>query len=110
MADGGKVTSDAPRAPRAAPHSDSTTTTLTTKMATPVLFGLGALAAGLAGRHFLRSSRGAAEQWVKGGFKAKMDRREAVAILGLKCVRFFVASLYGADIAYIEMVRLCRRG
>ncbi|EPQ54330.1 hypothetical protein GLOTRDRAFT_44514 [Gloeophyllum trabeum ATCC 11539] len=26
----------------------------------------------------------AAEQWVKGGFKSKMDRNEAVAILGLK--------------------------
>lgn len=31
-------------------------------------------------------AKGAAEQWVKGGFKAKMDRREAIAILGLKCV------------------------
>ncbi|VDB83733.1 unnamed protein product [Peniophora sp. CBMAI 1063] len=53
-------------------------------MATAVTIGLGALAAGLAGRHFLRSGRGAAEQWVKGGFRAKMDRREAIQILGLK--------------------------
>jgi DnaJ homolog subfamily C member 19 len=54
-------------------------------MATPFLVGIGAIAAGLAGRHFLRrSARGAADQWVKGGFKAKMDRKEALAILGLK--------------------------
>ncbi|TRM64356.1 hypothetical protein BD626DRAFT_361618, partial [Schizophyllum amplum] len=25
-----------------------------------------------------------AEQWVKGGFKAKMDRKEALQVLGLK--------------------------
>ena len=62
----------------------TTTTTTTTTMATAVTIGLGALAAGLAGRHFLRSGRGAAEQWVKGGFRAKMDRREAIQILGLK--------------------------
>jgi DnaJ family protein C protein 19 len=56
-------------------------------MATPFFVGIGAIAAGLAGRHFLRrSGRGAAEQWVKGGFKAKMDRKEAMAILGLKYV------------------------
>ncbi len=55
-------------------------------MATPFLIGIGAIAAGLAGRHFLRrSAMGAADQWVKGGFKAKMDRKEAIAILGLKC-------------------------
>jgi DnaJ family protein C protein 19 len=56
-------------------------------MATPIFLGIGAIAAGLAGRHFLRHrAMGAAEQWVKGGFKAKMDRKEALAILGLKCV------------------------
>jgi uncharacterized membrane protein YgdD (TMEM256/DUF423 family) len=55
-------------------------------MATPFFIGIGAIAAGLAGRHFLRrSAMGAADQWVKGGFKAKMDRKEALAILGLKC-------------------------
>ena len=26
------------------------------------------------------------EKWVRGGFKSKMDRQEAIAILGLKCV------------------------
>ena len=58
-------------------------------MATPFFIGIGAIAAGLAGRHFLRrSARGAADQWVKGGFKAKMDRKEAMAILGLKCVYY----------------------
>lgn len=56
-------------------------------MATPFVLGIGAIAAGLAGRHFLRRrAMGAADQWVKGGFKAKMDRKEALAILGLKCI------------------------
>jgi len=57
-------------------------------MATPILFGVGAIAAALTGRHLIRkglfSGKGAAEQWVKGGFKAKMDRKEAIAVLGLK--------------------------
>ncbi|KAN0107518.1 hypothetical protein V8E52_010036 [Russula decolorans] len=54
-------------------------------MATPFLVGIGAIAAGLAGRHILRRrAMGAADQWVKGGFKSKMDRKEALAILGLK--------------------------
>ena len=45
-------------------------------MATPFLVGIGAIAAGLAGRHILRRrAMGAADQWVKGGFKSKMDRR-----------------------------------
>jgi DnaJ homolog subfamily C member 19 len=56
-------------------------------MATPFLIGIGAIATGLVGRHLLRrSAMGAADQWVKGGFKAKMDRKEALAILGLKYV------------------------
>ena len=56
-------------------------------MATPFFIGIGAIAAGLVGRHFLRrSARGAADQWVKGGFKEKMDMKEALAILGLKYV------------------------
>ncbi|KAF8554477.1 hypothetical protein OG21DRAFT_1412524 [Imleria badia] len=56
-------------------------------MATPVIVGLGAVTAALVGRHLIRSGvigKGAAEQWVKGGFRAKMDRKEAIAILGLK--------------------------
>ena len=58
-------------------------------MATPVVVGLGAVTAALVGRHLIRSGvigKGAADQWVKGGFKAKMDRKEAIAILGIKCV------------------------
>jgi DnaJ family protein C protein 19 len=58
-------------------------------MSTPILIGVGAIAAALAGRTLIRrgiiSGKGAAEQWVKGGFQAKMDRNEAIAILGLKC-------------------------
>ncbi|KAF9810063.1 hypothetical protein IEO21_07145 [Rhodonia placenta] len=54
-------------------------------MATPILLGFGAIAAAVAGRQIMRrAGQGAAEQWVKGGFKAKMDRKEAIAILGLK--------------------------
>ncbi|KAI9639529.1 uncharacterized protein MKK02DRAFT_39837 [Dioszegia hungarica] len=48
--------------------------------------GLGILGAGLAGRvayQLLRGGKGAAEQFVKGGFKAKMDKAEAMAVLGL---------------------------
>ncbi|PAV16512.1 protein related to Mitochondrial chaperone [Pyrrhoderma noxium] len=54
-------------------------------MATPFLVGIGAIGAALAGRHLLRAgaSRGAKE-FVKGGFKTKMDRKEAIEILGLK--------------------------
>ncbi|KAI6042883.1 hypothetical protein EDC04DRAFT_2655221 [Pisolithus marmoratus] len=56
-------------------------------MATPVIVGLGAITAALVGRHLVRSGaigKRAADQWVKGGFKAKMDRKEAIAILGLR--------------------------
>ncbi|KAI6155120.1 hypothetical protein BKA82DRAFT_996693 [Pisolithus tinctorius] len=56
-------------------------------MATPVIVGLGAITAALVGRHLVRSGvigKRAADEWVKGGFKAKMDRREAIAVLGLK--------------------------
>lgn len=56
-------------------------------MATPVVIGVGAIAAALVGRTlFRRAASKAAEEWVKGGFKAKMDRKEAIAVLGLKCV------------------------
>ncbi|KAE9396028.1 hypothetical protein BT96DRAFT_997072 [Gymnopus androsaceus JB14] len=54
-------------------------------MTTPFIVGAGAIAAALAGRHFLRrAGKGAADQWAKGGFKAKLDRTEAIEILGLK--------------------------
>lgn len=59
-------------------------------MATPIIVGVGAIATALVGRHLMKkgvfAGKNAAEQWVKGGFKAKMDRKEAVAILGLKWV------------------------
>ncbi|KAH0833020.1 hypothetical protein J3R83DRAFT_12005 [Lanmaoa asiatica] len=58
-------------------------------MATPVIVGLGAVTAALVGRHLIRSGvigKGAVDQWARGGFKAKMDRKEAIAILGLRCV------------------------
>ncbi|PIL35586.1 transporter [Ganoderma sinense ZZ0214-1] len=57
-------------------------------MSTPIIVGVGAIAAAIAGRSLVRrglfGGKNAAEQWVKGGFKAKMDRKEAIAILGLK--------------------------
>lgn len=66
-------------------------------MATPLLIGLGAVGAALAGRQLMRSGmiggRRAADQWAKGGFKAKMDRKEAIAILGLTCVLSLQASV-----------------
>ncbi|KAL5503961.1 PAM18 [Sanghuangporus sanghuang] len=53
-------------------------------MATPFLVGVGAIGAAVIGRQLMRASARGAEQFVKGGFKAKMDRKEAIAILGLK--------------------------
>ncbi|KAG6813954.1 hypothetical protein H0H92_005209 [Tricholoma furcatifolium] len=57
-------------------------------MATPIILGVSAVAAAVLGRSFIKQGlflgRGAADQWVKGGFRAKMDRKEALLILGLK--------------------------
>jgi hypothetical protein len=59
-------------------------------MATPIIVGIGAISAAFLGRSFIRrglfARRGTAQEWVKGGFKAKMDRKEAISILGLRCV------------------------
>ena len=61
-------------------------------MTTPLIIGIGAITAAVVGRSLMRrglfAGRGAAEEWVKGGFKAKMDRKEAITILGLRCVCF----------------------
>ena len=68
----------------------SLTLLLSHRMATPLLVGVGAVAAALAGRHLIKSGviggKRGADQWIRGGFKAKMDRKEAIQILGLKCV------------------------
>jgi DnaJ family protein C protein 19 len=57
-------------------------------MATTVVLGVGAVAAAILGRSIVRHGffvgRGAAEEFVKGGFRAKMERKEAIQILGLK--------------------------
>ncbi|KAF8529828.1 hypothetical protein JB92DRAFT_3086903 [Gautieria morchelliformis] len=59
-------------------------------MATPIILGIGAIAAAVTGRHLVRTGvlrfggANAAEQWVKGGFRQRMDRKEAIAILGLR--------------------------
>jgi DnaJ family protein C protein 19 len=49
--------------------------------------GLGILGAGLGGRvayQMFRASRGGTEQFLRGGFKAKMDKSEALQVLGLR--------------------------
>lgn len=59
-------------------------------MASVLSLGLGLLGAGLAGRvvfQMMRAGKGGAEQFVKGGFKGKMDKVEAMQILGLRCVK-----------------------
>jgi DnaJ family protein C protein 19 len=56
-------------------------------MATATILGVSAVAAAVLGRSFIRQGlfvRRGAEEWVKGGFKAKMDRSEAIEVLGLK--------------------------
>ncbi|KAL1405444.1 mitochondrial import inner membrane translocase subunit TIM14 [Vanrija albida] len=56
-------------------------------MASPLVIGLGTIGAAFAGRVLYQSLRGGArgaDKWVKGGFKAKMDKAEAIAVLGLK--------------------------
>lgn len=67
-------------------------------MASPIILGVGAVAAALVGRQLFKSGviggKRGAEQWVKGGFRAKMDRAEAIQILGLKCVCRFAPYLY----------------
>jgi hypothetical protein len=61
-------------------------------MATPVILGVSAVAAAILGRSIIQRGlflgKNGAEQWVKGGFRAKMDRKEAIAILGLKYARY----------------------
>ena len=50
--------------------------------------GVDGISTAVGGRLLIRrglfGEKNAAEQWVKGGFKAKKDRKEALAILGLK--------------------------
>lgn len=59
-------------------------------MASAFVVGVGAITAAVVGRQLYRSGyiggKKLADEWAKGGFKAKMDRKEAVAILGLKYV------------------------
>ncbi|KAF4614165.1 hypothetical protein D9613_007916 [Agrocybe pediades] len=57
-------------------------------MATPVILGVSAIAAAVLGRSIIKQGlfvgKRGAQEFVKGGFRAKMDRKEAIAILGLK--------------------------
>ncbi|KAG2018017.1 chaperone [Coprinopsis cinerea AmutBmut pab1-1] len=74
-----------------APHSSSSPNPYKPKdykvMATAVIVGVTAVSAAILGRSFIRQGLFVgknADKWVKGGFKAKMDRKEAIEILGLK--------------------------
>jgi hypothetical protein len=62
--------------------------TAVTRMSSAITVGLGLLGAGLGGRVLWQAYRGGAragaDKWVKGGFQAKMDKNEAMKILGVK--------------------------
>ncbi|KAH8084615.1 putative chaperone [Filobasidium floriforme] len=57
-------------------------------MSTPITIGLGILGAGLGGRVLWQAFRGGAaagaSKFAKGGFQGKMDKSEAMQVLGLK--------------------------
>ncbi|WWC70254.1 uncharacterized protein I206_104204 [Kwoniella pini CBS 10737] len=56
-------------------------------MASATVIGLSLLGAGLAGRvgyQMFRASASGADKFLKGGFKGKMDKAEALQVLGLK--------------------------
>ncbi|WRT66320.1 uncharacterized protein IL334_003275 [Kwoniella shivajii] len=56
-------------------------------MASLTVVGLSILGAGLAGRvgyQMFRASAGGADKFLKGGFKGKMDKAEALQVLGLR--------------------------
>ncbi|KAJ9116197.1 hypothetical protein QFC20_000877 [Naganishia adeliensis] len=57
-------------------------------MSSAITVGLGLLGAGLGGRVLWQAYRGGAragaDKWARGGFQAKMDRSEAMKILGVK--------------------------
>lgn len=65
-------------------HTHRSSPTLT--MASALTIGLGLLGAGLGGRALMQILRAgkSSEAFLKGGFKAKMDKSEALQILGLK--------------------------
>ncbi|SNX83268.1 related to Mitochondrial DnaJ chaperone [Melanopsichium pennsylvanicum] len=56
-------------------------------IATPIMIGAGLVTAGLIANLLLNPSNGAGPsggKWIKGGFNAKMDKKEAAQILGLR--------------------------
>ena len=67
-----------------------THTSPSTLMATTFIVGVTAVTAAILGRSLIKQGlfvgKKGAEQWAKGGFRAKMDRNEAIQILGLKFV------------------------
>ena len=59
-------------------------------MSTPITIGLGILGAGLGGRVIWQALRGGAvagaSTFARGGFQGKMDKSEAMQVLGIKSV------------------------
>jgi DnaJ family protein C protein 19 len=53
-------------------------------MASLLAVGLGAVGLGLAARTIIRRGARKTLDFPKGGFKSKMDRKEALMVLGLK--------------------------
>ncbi|EPQ28923.1 uncharacterized protein PFL1_03723 [Pseudozyma flocculosa PF-1] len=56
------------------------------EIATPILIGAGLVGAGIAAQLLLKpkSSGPSGGKWIKGGFNAKMDKKEAAQVLGLR--------------------------
>jgi hypothetical protein len=71
-------------------NTHPTAPSLTLRMATPFLIGLGVLGGALGGRYAFRTmaarAASGADKWAKGGFQQKMDMKEAKLILGIKSV------------------------
>ena len=55
------------------------------EMSVPIVIGCSLIGAGILARMMSRPKSGS-DKWVKGGFQSKMDRKEAVQILGLRYV------------------------
>jgi len=74
-----------------------------TNMATAFFVGVGAIAAAVAGRTLIRrgviGGKSAADQWAKGGFKGKMDRKEALLVLGLK----YASNIYSMEFVALKL-------
>lgn len=55
-----------------------------TEMTGPVMIGCGLIGAGVVAMMMRPTSASSGGKWIKGGFQSKMDRKEAIQILGLR--------------------------